>query len=104
MSDPERALNHAQRLGPDVVVIDHAPGSRWSWCAAEEGGVQAGWAAVARRPIRRQLDVQATQHFRDYAELEARMTAQGPTSLERIGDYRGQEAISIPMPYRLALL
>jgi SAM-dependent methyltransferase len=104
MPDPERALAHAGQLAPDVLVIDHAPGSRWSWCAAEDGHVEAGWNAVAPRPIRRSLDIEAFQRFRDYRELEAKMAAQGPTSLERIAPYRSQEAISIPMPYRLALL
>jgi Domain of unknown function (DUF4440) len=49
-----------------------------------------------------QLDVEAFQHFHDYAELEAKMARQGRKSLERIGSYRGQSTISIPMPYRLA--
>jgi len=104
MPDPERALDHAGHLAPDVMVIDHAPGSRWSWCAAEDGQVETGWNAVARRPIRRSLDIEAFQRFRDYRELEAKMAAQGPTSLERIATYRSHEDISIPMPYRLALL
>jgi SAM-dependent methyltransferase len=104
MEDPDRALAHAARLAPDVLVIDHAPGSRWEWCAAEEHGVDAAWAAVARRPIRRALDVEAFQSFAGYAELEAKLAAQGPQSLERITAYRGQTAIAIPMPYRLALV
>jgi SAM-dependent methyltransferase len=104
MPDPERALAHAGELAPDVLVIDHAPGSRWSWCAAEDAQVEAGWNAVAPRPLRRSLDVEAFQRFHDYSELEAKMAAQGPTSLERIAIFRSQEAISIAMPYRLALL
>jgi SAM-dependent methyltransferase len=104
MEDPDRALAHAAGLAPDVLVIDHAPGSRWEWCAAEEDGVEAAWAAVARRPIRRVRDVEAFQRFGDYAELEAKLAAQGPRSLERITTYRGHSPIAIPMPYRLALV
>jgi SAM-dependent methyltransferase len=101
---PARALDHAQQLAPDVLVIDHSPGSPWEWYAAEEDGVEAAWAAVARKPTRRRLDVEACQRFQDYAELEARLALQGPRSHERIGRFRGQRDIAIPMPYRLALL
>jgi NAD(P)-dependent dehydrogenase (short-subunit alcohol dehydrogenase family) len=104
MSDPVRALDHAAGLAPDVLVIDHVPGSPWVWYAAEEGGVDAGWTAVSRAKVRRQLDFEALQRFADYTELEAKMARQGSTSLERIGSFRAQHAISIPMPYRLALL
>ena len=104
MSAPDEALGHAKQLAPDVLVLDHAAGSPWSWCAAEEAGVEAGWAAVARMAVRRGHKVEAFQRFTDYAELEAKMAQQGPTSLERIAPYRAQTAIVIPMPYRLALL
>jgi hypothetical protein len=90
-------------ISAEVVVIGHAPGSRWSWYAAEDKGVEAAWKA-AERHIRRSRDVEAFQHFQDFAELEARLADQGPKSLERINTLRGQTAISIPMPYRLALL
>lgn len=103
MAEPERALAHAAELASDVVVIDHAPGSRWSWYAAEDVGVEAAWKAAESR-IRRQRDVEAFQHFRDYAELKARLANQGPESLARISPLRGQTTIAIPMPYRLALL
>ncbi len=101
---PERALAHARELAPDVVVIDHAPGSLWSWCAVENGGVEAAWKAVARAGIRRQRDAEAVQQFTDYSELEAKLGSQGPVCMERIGQFRDRSAISIPMPYRLALL
>jgi methyltransferase family protein len=104
MPDPGRALEHAATLAPDVLVIDHAPGSPWSWCAAEERPVEAAWQAVERRAIRRLHTVLGEQRFPDHAALAARLSAQGPLSLERIGVYRGRTPIAIPMPYRLALL
>jgi ubiquinone/menaquinone biosynthesis C-methylase UbiE len=104
MAEPERALEHARPLAPDVVVLDHAPHSEWSWCAAEEAMVAAAWRAVGGRAVRRQRDVEAVQRFADFAELESRLSGQGPESRGRIEKYRGQTAISIPMPYRLALL
>jgi len=104
MADPARALVHAHGLAPDVVVIDHAPGSPWSWCAAEDDGVEAAWEAVAGVAVRREHDVAAWQRFSDYAELESRLAHRGPESLRRIATLRAQADISIPMPYRIALL
>jgi hypothetical protein len=104
IGDQGRALVHARGLAPDVVVIDHAPGSAWEWYAGEDGMVEAGWKAVEGLSIRRQETVEAWQRFIDYAALEARLAGQGPVSRERIAARRGERAISIPMPYRLALL
>jgi SAM-dependent methyltransferase len=104
MDEPERALAHARGLAPDVVVIDHAPGSRWSWYAAEDPGVEACWKAVQRAGIRTQTTAEAYQRFSNYAALKAKLASQGPQSRERVVAFRRQRAIMIPMPYRLALL
>lgn len=102
--EPQRALAHARRLGPDVVVIDHAPGSPWSWHAGEEQGVESAWRAVEAFGVRRQQAVDAWQEFSDYAGLEARLAGQGARSRQRIAAHRGRTDIRIPMPYRMALL
>jgi SAM-dependent methyltransferase len=104
MPDPARALAHARRVAPEVVAIDHAPESPWSWCAAEEREVEAGWRALEALPIRRQAAFECVQRFADYRELEAKLADQGPESRARIAPYRGRRGISIAMPYRLALL
>jgi hypothetical protein len=101
---PGRALEHARLFARDVVVIDHAPESPWSWFAGEDGDVERCWTAVGAFPIAKRHDVPAFQRFRDFAELEARLAEQGPLSRARIGALRGQEPIVIPMPYRLLLL
>jgi len=104
MPDPVGALEHAGQLAREVLVIDHAPGSPWGWYAAEDRGVEAGWAAVAQANIRRTHDVEAFQRFQDFAHLETRLAQQEATSLARIETLRGRKPITIPMPYRLALL
>jgi hypothetical protein len=104
MPDPDGALSHAVRLARDVLVIDHAPDSLWSWCAGEDRLVRAGWEAARRRPIRRQMEAEASQVFGDYAELEGRLSGQGSECLRRIERYRGRRNISIPMPYVQALI
>jgi SAM-dependent methyltransferase len=104
MADPDRALRHARGLAPDVLVLDHAPGSSWSGAAAEVGLVQSAWDAVARQTVRRERSVEAWQRFGDHEELAAKLAGCGPESEDRIRQYRGQTMISIPMPYRMALL
>ncbi len=104
MAEPERALAHARGMAPDLLLMDHAPGAPWSWCATEDRGVEVGWKAVERGAIRRQEIVVAWQHFPYYAALEARLALQGPESRDRIRPHRGRKEISIPMPFRLALL
>lgn len=104
MPNPKGALDHARTIARDVLVIDHAPGSPWSWHAAEDGGVEACWAAVAHASVGRRQDVEARQRFGHFAELEAVFAGQGPESRARIASFRGQQPIEISMPYRLALL
>ncbi len=58
----------------------------------------------ARALVRSQRDAEAFQRFDDFAQLEARLAQQGATSLARIASLRGERPITIPMPYRLALL
>src|SRR5262249_23941522 len=104
MHDPARALAHALTIAADVVSIDHAPGSRWSWYAAEDALVVAAWAAVAKHHVRRRASAAGVQRFGDFDELAARLAAQGPTSRARIEPLRGRADIEVPMPYDLALL
>jgi SAM-dependent methyltransferase len=104
IAEPGRALEHAAGLALDVVVLDHAPHSRWAWYAAEEVEMAAAWAAVEERPVRSWRAVDAEQSFVDYSELAARLAAQPPLSRERTLELEGRSPIVIPMPYRLALL
>src|SRR5262245_55618250 len=64
MEEPERALAHARTLAPDVLVIDHAPGSPWSWHAAEDERVEGAWKAVERWGIGRERTASGMQLFR----------------------------------------
>jgi hypothetical protein len=102
--DSRAALEHARTLAPEIVIIDHAPGSPWSWLASEEQGVAACWAAVGETMVRRDRNVDAVQCFGDFRELQVRMRHQGPISQARIHEFVSVSPIAIPMPYRLALL
>ena len=104
MPDPARALERARSLAPEVLVYDHAPGSTWSWHAAEEDKVLRSTKAMEACGIRRRALFRGEQRFAGYAELRDKVASQGPTALERAAPYQGRGDIVIPMAYLAALL
>lgn len=104
MDDPERTLVHAKSLAPDIVVYDHSPGSEWIYYGAEEDKVAHSFAVMERFGIRRRQTFQADQRFRNYGELLAKVSPQGPLAMERVQRFAGATNIVIPMSYELNLL
>ncbi len=104
MPDPAVALGRARALAPEVLVYDHAPGSRWAWHAAEEDKVVRSTQAMEACGIRRRALFQGEQRFADYAALRDKVASQGPTALERAAPFREARDIVIPMAYQAALL
>jgi len=104
MKDPEAAVKHAKSLAPDVIIFDHWPGSEWSYIAAEEAKVAAGWQALMHFAMKKEQKHDAVQVFKDYEELYAQVKGQGETSLARIAKYKGKTDIVIPMSYGLVLI
>jgi ubiquinone/menaquinone biosynthesis C-methylase UbiE len=104
MANPCRCLRRARRMAKDVVVIDHLPDSEWSFYAAEEDKVRSGWDAVHVCQARIRAVFQATQRFRDYAELLEKVQVQGEESVRRIQPFLREKEIVLRMPYGIALL
>jgi hypothetical protein len=102
--DPGAALGHARTLAPETLVVDHAPGSRWSWYCGEEAGVERAWQAVAGFPIARDETLMGAEQFHDYDELVAALGGRGEPALGRIAEFRGRQGLAIEMPYRIAVL
>ena len=102
--DPAAALRRAKRLAPDVVVIDHAPGSPWAYYTAEEEKVAAEWRALGSFPLRRSRLFEAVQAFDDFPALVEKVKPQGEPSLRRVEAFRGQTTITIPMSYGIAIV
>jgi hypothetical protein len=75
MADPHAALVHAGSLAPDIVVFDHLPGSDWSFYAAEENKVLCSTDAMHRYGVRICKTFQTEQRFRDYPELNVKLSA-----------------------------
>jgi SAM-dependent methyltransferase len=104
ISNPRSALEHARRLAPEMVIIDHAPGSRWSWYAGEDDDVAAGWAAVPPAAICRERTCETFQRFGNYLDVKFRMRGNGAASQARIAELQNARPIVIPMPLRLAVI
>lgn len=104
MPDPERALAHAGTLAPDVVVLDHAPGSEWAWHVVEEEKVERSAEAMRRLGVRAERLFLGEQRFTDHAELLAKVSVQGPLAVARAERFRGAGEIVIPFGYEVALL
>jgi len=102
--DPGAALGHARTLAPETLVVDHAPGSRWSWYCGEEAGVERAWQAVARFHIARDETLMGAEQFHDYDELLAALGGRGEPVPGRIAEFRGRQGLAIEMPYRIAVL
>jgi hypothetical protein len=104
MIDPQKALTHAKNLAGDIVVFDHSPGSEWIFFGAEEDKVCCSAQAMEHFGVRRRERFHTEQRFADYAELLAKVSAQGPTAIQRTQRFAGATNIVIPMRYELNLL
>lgn len=102
--DPERALAHAKSLAPDVVVLDHEPGSDWAYVANEELKVGASTKAVLNLDIQSHSVFTTEQLFDDYLDLSNKIRGQGETAMNRISAFLGVEPIRIPMSYSVCVL
>ncbi len=104
MDDPRKSLEHARSLAPDVVVMDHLPGSEWIYYGAEEKEVQRSTDAVQSSGVRRSAKFSIDQRFKDHDELAARLADAGELSLKRAMELKGFKDIRIRMDYALFLL
>jgi hypothetical protein len=102
--DSGGALAHAATLAPDIVVIDHAPGTPWAHAVDETEKVAASWEAIEARGVRQMERFDAVQRFASYEELFEKVKGQGAEAIRRVERWRGGADITIPMAYRIALL
>lgn len=104
MPDPGVALDHAMRLAPAVVVLDHSPGSPWAYHVVEEDKVTAAWRAVMERRPSRVRHHRLPHRFSSHRQLLERVSPQGEEAIRRASRFRDQTDITIPVGYGLALL
>ncbi len=104
MADPDALLQHARTLAPEILVIDHAPGSRWAWYTAETEKVARSWSAVERAGIRREQLYSGWQRFADGEALLQRIESLGEPAVSRALAHAGAAPVQIEMTYRIAVL
>lgn len=104
MDDPLEALEHARSLAPDIVVIDHLPGSEWVYYWAGEAMVNRSTKALESFGIRRQGKFTAEQRFEDWDAFAARLSDEGEESRHRVLELKGQMNVRMRMDYGLYLL
>ena len=104
IGSPGEAVRRALNSAPEVLVLDHLPGSEWAYYAAEEEKVAGSWRALDQFVFARYSSFLAEQHFADYGELYEKVKNQGETSIRRIEMFRNRDNIRFPMPYALALI
>ena len=102
--EPAKAIKHALTMAPHVLVMDHAPQSRWAYYAAEDDKVAASWKDLETFAIKKQQSFTANQVFQDYNEIYEKLKSQGEESIRRISEFTSTKNIVIPMPYRAALI
>lgn len=104
MAEPRTALEHAGALAPDIVVLDHRPGSEWAFYAAEDVRVKRSAVALSRFGVKRRKRYTIEQRFGNYAELSAKLNVRGAMARRRAQRFEGATNIVIPMSYELVLL
>lgn len=104
MKDPCEALEHAHSLAPDIVVMDHLPGSEWVYCWAGEDLVLKSTKVVESFGVRSRRRFIADQRFQDCEALAARLRGGGKVSRRRVLDLKGAKDIRMRMHYGLFLL
>ena len=104
MEDPRKALEHARSLAPDIVAIDHLPGSRWVYYWAGEKEVSGSTEALESFGVRRRQELAAEQRFEDWRALAARLSEEGEESRRRVMELKGVTGIRMPMDYCIYLL
>ena len=84
MENPEIALKHALTMAPEVIIVDHWPGSEWAFIGNEEEKIMKSWETLKQIHLKKFQKFDTVQFFHDYEELYQKVKPQGLTSIERI--------------------
>jgi len=104
MRDPEGTLRHARSLAPEILVMDHLPGSKWVYYWAGEDTVRRSTRAIESFGVRRKEEHAAEQRFEDWNALATRLSEEGEESRRRVLELEGARDIRMRMDYCLYLL
>ncbi|RXQ95707.1 class I SAM-dependent methyltransferase [Ancylomarina salipaludis] len=104
MNEPQKMLEHAQKIAKDIVIADHGLNSDWAYIADEKEKAENTWAHVLKNPTQKLMTHKAEQYYEDYEELYEKVKIQGENSIERIKKFKKCKQFVIPMEYTFALL
>lgn len=104
MKDQTAILKHAKSLANDVVIIDHAPKSEWTWYTDEAEKVNVSWNQIAKFGAMKTQDCEGFQIFSSYSDLKHKIGSSDDIAIDRIKEFEGDKQIRISMPYRMCLL
>jgi ubiquinone/menaquinone biosynthesis C-methylase UbiE len=104
IKDPKAAINHALILAPNILIIDHWPGSEWSYIVDEKEKTEKSWKVIKTFEIKKVKHYTSSQFFNDYEELYSKVKSQGARTIKRINQYRDKKKFTISMSYGLVLL
>jgi len=104
MSDPAKALRHAQTIAPNILVIDHHPDSRWAWYVLESEKAGRSWDAAREFNVIQEKSFDAEQYFPNYSDLLTKVGVMGDLAVSRISEFIDRSDITIKMKYAMALL
>ena len=102
--NPQKAIQHAISMSPDIVINDHWPSSEWAYITDEEVKATNSWKAIKDINPKIVKKFDTVQFFKDFEELFNKVKIQGEKTIQRIEKYKGMENFSIPMSYGLALI
>jgi hypothetical protein len=91
-------------MAPNVLIIDHWPGSEWAFIGDEEEKIAKSWTALKLFTLKNVQKFNTVQFFNDYEEIYQKVKMQGETSIKRINDFKDKRNFTIPMSYGIALI
>lgn len=101
---PMEVLNKARGIADEIVVIDHALESKWSWYTCETEKLERSWNAINKNVVEKEERHEALQNFTDYNDLYNRVNIVGDECIKRIEELKSKTDIVISMPYKIVLL
>ncbi len=104
MKDPEKAINHALTMSPNILIIDHWPDLEWAYIIDEKEKIINSWEALKKFRLKKIQQYETVQFFHDYEELFQKVKIQGENSINRIRHFKEKKNFTIPMSYGFALI
>ena len=102
--NPLKALEFAKTISDDILIIDHAKNSEWSYYTLETEKLQKSRAAISTFKIKKHCTFDEYQYFGNFNSLKTKLSILGEECMNRIVKFEYKSDINIPMPYEICLI